>query len=99
MEVTLKAQIYRRNNSQQMVLYVQATRDHWYYFKYDLGTQELTLYSSMGTWIDLIKSIPVDQRKISKEGLGTFRYFAGNNSSEVPNWLDWFSRTAYSGKE
>lgn len=98
-EVTLKAQIYRRNNSQQMVLYVQATRDHWYYFKYDLGTQELTLYSSMGTWIDLIKSIPVDQRKISKEGLGTFRYFAGNNSSEVPNWLDWFSRTAYSGKE
>lgn len=94
-EVTLKAQIYKRNNSQHMVFYVQADRDHWYYFKYDLGSQELTIYSSMGTWADQIKALPLEQRKIEKEGLGVFRYFVGNNSSEVPNWLAWFEKTAY----
>lgn len=94
-EINLKAQIYKRNNNQQMVFYVQAAKDHWYYFKFDLGTQELTIYSSMGTWADQVKALPLDQRKIEKEGLGVFRYFVGSNSSEVPNWLSWFAKTAY----
>ena len=78
-----------------MVFYVEAAKDHWYFFRYDLAAQELTLYSSSGTWLDLIKAIPLEERKIAKEGLGTFRYFVGNNSSEVQNWLNWFNKTVY----
>jgi hypothetical protein len=95
LEVRLKAQIAKRGNTQQMTFYVEAAKDHWYFFKYDLSGQELTIYSSYGTWADLIKAIPLDQRKIEKEGMGTFRYFVGNNSGEVPNWLQWFSKTVY----
>lgn len=94
-ELKLKAQIVKRSGKQEMVFYVEAAKDHWYFFRYDLAAQELTLYSSSGTWLDIIKAIPLEQRKIEKEGLGTFRYFVGNNSSEVQNWLNWFSRTLY----
>ncbi|MBR2958531.1 MAG: hypothetical protein IKC19_02760, partial [Bacteroidales bacterium] len=95
-ELRLKAQISKRGNSQQMIFYVEAAKDHWYFFKYDLGSSELTIYSSVGTWVDQVKALPLEQRKLEKEGLATFRYFIGNNSSEVPNWLSWFSKTVYS---
>ena len=98
-EMRLKAQISKRGNTQIMTFYVEATKDHWYFFKYDVAGQELTIYSSLGTWLDQIKAIPVDQRKISKDGMGTFRYFVGNNSGEVPNWLQWFSRTVYNDND
>ena len=94
-ELKLKAQIVKRSGKQEMVFYVEAAKDHWYFFRYDLAAQELTLYSSSGTWLDLIKAIPLEERKIAKEGLGTFRYFVGNNSSEVQNWLNWFNKTVY----
>ena len=96
LEMRLKAQISKRGNTQIMTFYVEAAKDHWYFFKYDLAGQELTIYSSDGTWLDRIKSIPLDQRKVEKDGLGTFRYFVGSNSGEVPNWLQWFSKTVYS---
>ena len=99
LEVRLKAQIAKRGNSQQMIFYVEAAKDHWYFFKYELGSQELTVYSSVGTWVDLIKAIPLEQRRVEKEGMGTFRYFVGNNSGEVANWLKWFSKTVYSDDE
>ena len=95
LEVRLKAQIAKRGNTQQMTFYVEAAKDHWYFFKYDLAGQELTIYSSDGTWADRVKAIPLEQRKIEKEGMGTFRYFIGNNSGEVPNWQQWFSKTVY----
>lgn len=94
-ELRLKAQISKRGNAQQMTLYVEAAKDHWYYFKYDLSSSELTIYSSVGTWVDQVKAIPLEQRKLEKEGLATFRYFIGNNSGEVPSWLSWFSKTIY----
>ena len=99
LEVKLKAQISKRGNAQQMIFYVEAAKDHWYFFKYDLGGQELTLYSSDGTWSDIVKAIPLEQRKIEKEGMGIFRYFVGNNSGEVPNWLKWFSKTVYADED
>ena len=95
-ELRLKAQIVKRSGKQEMVFYVEAAKDHWYFFRYDLSSSELTLYSSSGTWLDMVKAIPLEQRKIEKEGLPTFRYFVGNNSSEVQNWLNWFSKTVYS---
>ena len=94
-EINLKAQISKRNNNQTFTFYVQIARDHWYYFKYDLAAQELTIYSSVGTWDELIKAIPAEKRQIEKEGLGTFHYRMGNTSSEVPNWLSWFTKTIY----
>ena len=94
-ELKLKAQIVKRSGKQEMVFYVEAAKDHWYFFRYDLAASELTLYSSSGTWLDMVKAIPLDDRKIEKEGLPLFRYFVGNNSSEVPNWLNWFSKTVY----
>ncbi len=92
-ELKLKAQIVKRSGKQEMVFYVEAAKDHWYFFRYDLAASELTLYSSSGTWLDMVKAIPLDQRKIEKEGFPMFRYFVGNNSSEVQNWLNWFSKT------
>ena len=99
LEMRLKAQISKRGNTQIMTFYIEAAKDHWYFFKYDVAGQELTIYGSDGTWLDKIKSIPLDQRKVEKEGMGTFRYFVGNNSGEVPNWLQWFSRTVYNDND
>ncbi|MBP3763440.1 MAG: hypothetical protein J6I49_06140 [Bacteroidales bacterium] len=98
-QVNLKAQIFKRGNSQQMIFFVQAARDHWYFFKYDLGTSELTIYTSNGTWADQVKALPLDQRKVEKEGLPMFRYFVGNNSSEVQTWLTRFSKSVYSEED
>lgn len=94
-ELKLKAQIVKRSGRQEMVFYVEAAKDHWYFFRYDISSGELTLYSSSGTWMDLVKAIPLDQRKITTEGSGNFRYFVGNNSSEVSSWLNWFNKTVY----
>ena len=96
-ELRLKAQIVKHSGKQEMVFYIEAAKDHWYFFRYDLAASELTLYSSSGTWLDMVKAIPLDQRKIEKEGMPLFRYFVGNNSSEVQNWLNWFSKTLYPG--
>ena len=98
-QVKLKAQIINAGGTQQMTFYVEAARDHWYFFRFDLASQELTLYSSNGDWLDRVKAIPLDQRKVEKEGLGTFRYFVGNNSGDVPNWLAWFSKSIYPDDE
>ena len=99
LEVRLKAQISKQGNSQIMRYYVEAAKDHWYFFEYDLSAQQLTIYSSVGTWLDMIKAIPLDQRKIEKEGLGMFRYSVGNENTKVPNWLKWLSKTVYSSDE
>lgn len=99
LQVRVKAQIHKRGNAQQMTFYVEAARDHWYFFRFDLMTQELTVYSSKGVFEDAVKSLSNDQRKVEKDGLGTFRYHVGNNKSEVSTWLTTFSRTAYSDSE
>jgi len=100
LQLRLKAQINKRGNAQQMTFYVEAARDHWYFFRYDLMTQELTMYSSIGTFEDAVKSLSADQRRVEKDGLGTFRYHVGNNRSEVTHWLTTFSQSVYgSGDE
>lgn len=99
LQLRLKAQINKRGNAQQMTFYVEAARDHWYFFRYDLMTQELIVYSSMGTVEDAIKTLPAERRRIEKDGLGTFRYHVGNNRSEVTNWLTSFSRSLYPDAE
>ena len=96
LEMKLKAQITMRSGSQQIILYLQAANDHWYYFKFDSNSQELIVYSSNGLWLDKIKALSPDQRRVSKDGLGTFRYYVGNNTSEVSTYLRWFAETAYS---
>ena len=93
--VNIKAQIYMDKGIQKMKLYVEAAKDHWYFFYYDFSSQDLTIYSSFGTWDDQIKAIALDQRKISKEGLGTFFYHVGNVSNYVSKWLASFSRSAH----
>ena len=95
LQVRLKAQINKRGNAQQMTFYVEAARDHWYFFRFDLMTQELTIYSSMGVFEDAVKAIPAEKRRVEKDGLGAFRYHIGNNRSEVANWLNQFSRSVY----
>lgn len=95
MQVNLKAQIIKRKNNQYMFFYIQVAKDHWYFFSYDLGAQDLTLRSSVGTWEEQAKSIPLEQRKIEKEGLGTFRYHVGNKSNEVDEWLSAFNKAVY----
>ncbi len=99
LEVRLKAQISKRGNAQHMTFYVEAARDHWYFFRYDLMAQELVIYSSMGTFEDAVKALPADKRRVEKDGLGTFRYLIGNNRSEVNSWLTTFSKTVYSSDD
>lgn len=99
LEVRLKGQINKRGNAQYMTLYIEAARDHWYFFRYDLMSQELVIYSSMGTVEDAVKALPADKRRVEKDGLGTFRYLIGNNRSEVNSWLTNFSKTVYSSDD
>lgn len=99
LQVRFKAQITKRGNAQQMTLYVEAARDHWYFFRYDILSQELTIYSSMGVFEDAVKSVPAEKRRVEKDGLGVFRYFIGNNRGEVSTWLNHFSKTVYAGSE
>ena len=97
--VKVKAQLYMDKNAQKMKFYVEAAKDHWYFFYYDFQAQDLTIYSSVGTWEDKIKAVPLEQRKITKEGLGTFLYHVGTVSNYVPNWLNSFNRSAHSEEE
>lgn len=99
LEMRLKGQIYKRGNAQYMVFYLEAARDHWYFFRYDLMSQELVIYSSMGTVEDAVKALPSDKRRVEKEGLGSFRYLIGNNRNEVNSWLTTFSKTVYSSDD
>ena len=99
LEVRLKGQISKRGNAQQMTFYVEAARDHWYFFRFDLMTQELVLLSSMGTFEDAVKALPADKRRIDKDGLGSFRYLIGNNRNEVTTWLTTFSKMVYSTQD
>ena len=99
LDLRLKAQINKRGNAQHMTFYVEAARDHWYFFRYDLMTQELTIHSSVGTFEDAVKALPADKRRVEKEGLGTFRYLIGNNRNDVTTWLTNFSKTVYSTDE
>jgi len=94
-QVNVKAQIKQTRSGQNIVIYVQATRDHWYFFDYDLGSSQLVLKSSDGTWEDAIKAIPLEQRKVEKEGLSTFQYRVGSDAGRVNGWLDLFSRVIY----
>lgn len=95
LQVRFKAQMTKRGSAQLMTFYVEAARDHWYYFRFDLMSQDLTVYSSTGLFEDAIKGLSSDQRKVEKDGLGTFRYHIGNNKSEVSTWLTTFSQTVY----
>ncbi len=83
--VNMKAQIYMEKSNQKMKFYIEAAKDHWYFFYFDCQSQDLTIYSSVGTWDDQIKSLSIDQRKVEKEGLGTFFYHVGNVSNYVMN--------------
>ena len=93
--VNVKAQLYMEKGNQKLKLYVEAAKDHWYFFYYDFTSQDLTIYSSVGTWDDQIKALSLDQRKVSKEGLGTFFYHVGNVSNYVSKWLTSFNRSAH----
>ena len=99
LQLKLKAQICKQGNGQIMRFYVEAAKDHWYFFEYEVMQQQLTIYSSSGTWLDQIKAIPLEQRRIEKEDLGMFRYSVGNESTKVPNWIKWMSNTIYSNDE
>ena len=98
--VNIKAQIYMEKGHQKMKFYVEAAKDHWYFFYFDSQTQDLTIYSSVGTWDDQIKALSADQRKVEKEGLGTFYYHVGNVTNYVMNnFLIPFNRAAHSDSE
>lgn len=88
LNVRVKAQIYRRGQGTYLVLYLQCASDHWYYFNYEFSSQQMTIQSSVGEWVDMIKAIPPDQRKVSGgDGHGDYRYRIGTSRTEVPNFL------------
>ena len=88
LNVRLKAQMYRRGQGTYLTLYVQCASDHWYYFNYEFSSQMLTLQSSVGEWVDMIKALSPDERKVSGgAGHGDYRYRIGTSRTEVPNFL------------
>ena len=93
--VGIKAQLYMDKGVQKLKLYVEAAKDHWYFFYFDFQAQDLTLYSSVGTWDEKIKALPLEQRRIAVEGLGTYVYHVGNVANYVSKWLTFFSRSAH----
>lgn len=88
LNVRVKAQFYKRGTGNYLVLYVQVASDHWYYFSYEFNSQSLTIYSSVGEWVDMIKGISADKRQITgKQDMGTYRYRIGSSRTEVQNFL------------
>ncbi|KWW29848.1 MAG: hypothetical protein AUK63_1244 [bacterium P3] len=90
--VRVKAQVYKRGSATHLTLYLQLAPDHWYYFDYEAGSQQLSILSSVGEWVDMIKSIPADKRQVESRRDGTFRYRVVTSSSEVPDFLLRFSQ-------
>lgn len=88
LNVRVKAQVYKRGTETYLTLYIQAASDHWYYFNFEFTTQRMTVYSSVGEFVDMIKQIPQEKRMVSgKGGVGTFSYRVGSSRSEVQNFL------------
>lgn len=84
----VKAQLFKRGNSQNLILYIQVAADHWYYFNYEFNSQQMLIQSSVGEWVDMIKSLSPDQRRVSGKGdTGDYRYRISPSRTEVPNFL------------
>lgn len=84
----VKAQLYRRGQGTYLTLYLQVAGDHWYYFNYEFNSQSMTIYSSVGEWIDMIKTLSVDKRTYTMgNDIGKYRYRVGTSRVEVPNFL------------
>ena len=84
----VKAQLYRKGNSVNLILYIQVASDHWYYFNYEFNSQQMLIQSSVGEWVDMIKALPADKRRQSgKDGVGDYRYRITPSRTEVPNFL------------
>ena len=92
LDLRIKAQIYKRGTDVNFNLYLQVASDHWYYFGYNADKQQLVIYSSVGEWVDLIKSLPAEKRQQS-DRTGTFFYRIGNNRNEVSRFLNLFSQS------
>lgn len=84
--VRLKAQFFKKGPETYLILYIQVANDHWYYMKYELKAQRLSLTSSVGEWNDRILSINKDKRKVD-----SFSYVLANSQMEIQNFLTWFS--------
>ena len=87
--VCLKAQYFKKGADTYLVLYIQVANDHWYYFKYELNTQHLSITSSVGEWNDRLLSIKKDKRKS-----GNFDYSLTNSRTEIQQFL-----SAFTGEE
>ncbi len=84
----VKAQLFKKGNSVNLILYIQVASDHWYYFNYEFNSQQLLIQSSVGEWVDMIKSLPADKRTVSgKSNQGDYRYRITPSRVEVPNFL------------
>lgn len=88
LNIRVKTQLYRRGQGTYLVLYLQCASDHWYYFNYEFNSQQMSIQSSMGEWVDMIKAIPPDDRKTNGGGgHGDYRYRISTSRTEVPNFL------------
>ena len=84
----VKAQLHKRGNGIYLVLYIQVATDHWYYFNYEFNSQQMLIQSSVGEWVDMIKSLSADKRHVSgKSDHGDYRYRISPSRTEVPNFL------------
>ena len=79
LSMRVMASVTKAAASHVVNIYIQAARDHWYYFSYNTGTHTLTFCSSVGAIEDMVKSIPADGRQIQDRASGlTFQYKVGN---------------------
>lgn len=80
LNVRVMANLNKSGSAQVLNIYVQAARDHWYFFSYNTGTHTLSFSSSVGAIEDMVKAISADDRQIkSKDGL-TFQYKVGSQA-------------------
>ncbi len=88
LNVRVKTQLYRRGQGTYLTIYLQCAGDHWYYFNYEFSSQQMTIQSSVGEWVDMIKALSPDERTTrGGEGHGDYRYRISTSRTEVPNFL------------
>ncbi len=84
----IKAQLHRKGNAVHLILYIQVATDHWYYFNYEFNSQQMLIQSSVGEWVDMIKALSADKRRVSgRSDVGDYRYRITPSRTEVPNFL------------
>ena len=92
LSVRVMANVSKMAAGHVVTIYVQAARDHWYYFSYNTTNQTLNICSSVGMVEDLIKAISADGRRMYDKETGLMFQYKVGSAADVTRFQNRMSR-------